>query len=105
MEKRAEADFNAEGAEVSGEEFAEGRAEIEKNPSTGSGWTSLSDVQIPSAGSGWTSFVGCPVRLARPKVMGEVYYKSICMSSYRRLHGRSNGVENVSNGGSVRSNW
>jgi hypothetical protein len=27
------------------------------------------------------------------------------MSSYRGLHARSNGVENVSNGGSVRSNW
>ena len=27
------------------------------------------------------------------------------MSSYRRLHARSNGVEDVSKGGSVRSNW
>jgi hypothetical protein len=27
------------------------------------------------------------------------------MSSYRGLHARSNGVENISNGGSVRSNW
>ena len=27
------------------------------------------------------------------------------MSSYRMLHARSNGVESVSNGGGVRSNW